>query len=62
MTRTLAVGEQAAVRIMLVHALDEGARRFYERFGFEPSPSNPMNLQMIVKDIRASLEAAATAG
>lgn len=59
MTRAIAVSEEAGVRMMLVHAVDEKARAFYERFGFEPSPTDDMNLQMIIKDIRRSLDAAA---
>lgn len=59
MTRAIAVSEEAGVRLMLVHAVDEAARGFYERFGFEQSPTDDMNLQMIIKDMRASLDAAA---
>jgi GNAT superfamily N-acetyltransferase len=55
MARSLAAAEQLGVRVMLVHALDEGARSFYLHHGFEPSPTDPMNLQLLVKDIRASL-------
>jgi predicted N-acetyltransferase YhbS len=58
MIRTVAVSEEAGVRLMLVHALSDSARGFYLRFGFETSPTDAMNLQMIVKDIRASLEPA----
>lgn len=56
MIRAVAVSEEAGVRLMLVHALDEKAAEFYAYFGFEPSPIDPMNLQMIIKDIRASLD------
>lgn len=59
MSRTVAVSEEAGIRLLLVHALNEDARRFYSHFGFQPSPTDEMNLQMIVKDIRASLDAAA---
>jgi GNAT superfamily N-acetyltransferase len=61
MMRAITVSEEAGVRLMLVHAVNDEARRFYERFGFEPSPTDDMNLQMIIKDIRASLDAAAGA-
>jgi hypothetical protein len=30
----------------------------YEHFGFEPSPSDPMNLQLLVEDVRVALDAA----
>lgn len=56
MTRAVSVAEQAGIRILLVHALSDDARSFYEHFGFEPSPSDPMNLQIIIKDIRAALD------
>jgi GNAT superfamily N-acetyltransferase len=56
MTRALFVSEQAGMPLLLAHALDEDARGFYERFGFEPSPSDPMNLQLLVKDIRLNLD------
>jgi GNAT superfamily N-acetyltransferase len=58
MVRALAASEEMGIRVLLVHALNEDARNFYLRFGFEVSPTDPMNLQRIMKDIRASLEAA----
>jgi len=33
------VAEHAGVRAMLVHALDDRAAAFYERYGFAPSPA-----------------------
>lgn len=58
MSRAVSVAEQAGVRLMLVHALNDDARAFYEHFGFEPSPSDEMNLQLLIKDIRATLDRA----
>jgi GNAT superfamily N-acetyltransferase len=58
MVRTVSVAEQAGIRLLLVHAINDGARAFYEHFGFEPSPSDAMNLQILVKDIRATFDAA----
>lgn len=40
---------------VLVHALDETARTFYERYGFEPSPTDPYHLLLRMDDIEASL-------
>jgi GNAT superfamily N-acetyltransferase len=57
MARTLAAAAELGIRVMLVHALDEPARDFYLHHGFEPSPTDPMNLQLLVKDIEASLSA-----
>jgi len=42
----------AAVRAVLVHAIDEAARRFYLHFGFEESPVDPYQLLLLVKDLR----------
>jgi GNAT superfamily N-acetyltransferase len=56
MSRALAVSEQAGMRLMLAHAVNEEARSFYEHFGFERSPSDPMNLQLLTKDIRLALD------
>lgn len=58
MSRALSVAEQAGMRLLLVHALNDEARAFYEHFGFEPSPSDAMNLQLLVKDIRLALDSA----
>lgn len=57
MLRGLKAAEHVGIRLLLVHALDDRARGFYERFGFEPSPTDPLNLQMITKDLRAALDA-----
>jgi GNAT superfamily N-acetyltransferase len=54
--RALSASEAVGMRVLLVHALDDNARRFYERWGFEPSPTDPLNLQMLFKDIRRSLD------
>jgi GNAT superfamily N-acetyltransferase len=58
MQRTLLVAEGTGVRLLLVHAVNEEAKSFYLHYGFEPSPSDPMNLQLLIKDIRANMEAA----
>jgi GNAT superfamily N-acetyltransferase len=58
MRRALAAAENMGIRALLVHALHASARGFYERFGFEPSPTDPLNLQLLIKDIRRSLDAA----
>ena len=59
MQRTLLVAEETGIRLLLVHALDHEAKGFYLHHGFEPSPSDPMNLQLLIKDIRATVEASA---
>jgi GNAT superfamily N-acetyltransferase len=42
-------------RAVLVHAIDESAKRFYEHFDFEPSPVHARQLMLLMKDLRASL-------
>ena len=39
------------LRALLVHAKDEDAKGFYEHFNFEPSPSDPYHLLLIMKDL-----------
>lgn len=39
----------------MVHGKDEGAKAFYQQFGFEPSPTDPFGLFLLMKDIKASL-------
>jgi GNAT superfamily N-acetyltransferase len=38
-------------RAVLVHAKDDDAKGFYEHFNFEPSPSDPYHLLLIMKDL-----------
>lgn len=56
--RALAGSEAIGGRAFLVHAKDEDARAFYARFGLEASPTNPLHLFLLFKDIRKSLNAA----
>lgn len=55
----LARCEQAAdvvgVRVVLVHAKDDRARAFFFRHDFEPSPTDPLHLMVLMKDVRATL-------
>jgi GNAT superfamily N-acetyltransferase len=44
--RAVAVSNDAGVRALLVHALHERARQFYEHYGFLPSPTHPMTLML----------------
>lgn len=53
--RTLQAAEIAGLRAMLLHAKDDAARSFYEKFGFEPSPTAPYHLFLRVSDIKMSL-------
>ena len=55
MLRTLQAANIAGIRAFAVHAKDDAARGFYERFDFVPSPSDPYHLFRLLKDIRAAL-------
>ena len=52
MQRTLQAADIAGIRAFAVHAKDDAARKFYERFDFIPSPVDPMHLFVLLKDVR----------
>lgn len=58
MLRTLAASQTIGVRAMLVHAIDEEARGFYLRHGLESSPTDPLHLMILIKDITQAVKAA----
>jgi GNAT superfamily N-acetyltransferase len=47
--RTVKAAEIAGIRAILVHAISEGAKRFYEKLGFIESPTNPMTMMITVQ-------------
>ena len=57
--RTLIIADQAGVRAMLTHPIDEDAERFYLRFGFEPSPVREQQLLLLLKDARRLMTSSA---
>lgn len=50
--RTMLIAEQAGIRAMLTHPIDEDAARFYTRFGFIGSPLREQQLLLLLKDAR----------
>lgn len=44
--RAVAVSQNAGVRALLVHALHERAKAFYQHYGFQASPLHPMTLML----------------
>ena len=44
--RCVLVSQNTGVRAMLVHALNDRARQFYEHYGFKVSPAHPMTLML----------------
>jgi predicted N-acetyltransferase YhbS len=57
MLRTNAASEELGIRLMLVHAKHEEVGRWYRRFGFEESPTDPLHLMLLIKDLRAHISA-----
>jgi len=53
--RTAQAAGIAGIRALLVHAKDDEARAWYLSFDFEPSPTDPYHLFLLMKDLRASL-------
>jgi GNAT superfamily N-acetyltransferase len=49
--RILTAADIIGVRAVMVHAKDEGARRFYEHFDFDPSPFDPLHLFLLIKEV-----------
>jgi len=47
--RTRAASNILGIRGLLVHALSDDAKAFYERYGFVASPERPMLLVMSLK-------------
>ena len=49
--RTAKAANIAGIRALFVHAKDDDARAFYERFDFRPSLTDPYYLFLLMKDI-----------
>ena len=56
MLTAVVASEQHAVRALVVNALDAPARDFYRRYGLEISPTNDLDLMILIKDIKATLD------
>ena len=50
--RTVAIADQAGMRALLTHPIGDQAARFYQRFGFEPSPMREQQWLLLLKDAR----------
>ena len=49
--RTARLAQDAGIAGILVHALSENAKHFYQHWGFVESPHNPMTLVARLKDL-----------
>jgi N-acetylglutamate synthase-like GNAT family acetyltransferase len=45
-SRAVSVSQNAGVQALLVHALNLQAKAFYDRYGFQGSPTNQMTLML----------------
>jgi len=52
MRRTVQVADIVGIRALAAHAKDDAARAFYAHFGFVGSPSDPLHLFILTKDLR----------
>ena len=52
-SRAVSVSQNAGVRALLVHALHDRAKLFYERYGFQESPQHPMTLMLRLGAVKA---------
>jgi predicted N-acetyltransferase YhbS len=55
LSRIAQAADIVGVRAVLVHAIDDDARRFYEHFDFDACPIDPFHLMLLLKDIRKAL-------
>ncbi len=53
--RTAQAADIAGIRCLLVHAKDDAGRRWYEGWEFEPSPTDPYHLFLLLKDLKGLL-------
>ncbi len=54
LARVCRASEQVAVRAVVVHAVDENAAAFYERFGFHALSATPRTLMVTLAELRTA--------
>jgi len=57
--RTMQAAEIAGIRTILVHAISEPAKHFYEKHGFIASPIDPMTVMITVAEAAKAIDHAA---
>ena len=53
--RAIGAAESVGVRAILVHAISDDAKAFYEKHGFRASPVEPMTLMITIEEARRML-------
>ena len=54
--RCINAADEIGARAVVVDALDENVRSFYERFDFESGPANQNTMMILMKDLKKSFE------
>ena len=54
-SRVIHAADTIGIRGLLVHAISEEAKAFYQGLGLDPSPLEPMTLMTTVADLKATL-------
>jgi hypothetical protein len=54
--RTIQAAEIAGIRAILVHAISDRAKRFYEKWGYIPSPVDPMGLMITLAEAQKAIQ------
>jgi GNAT superfamily N-acetyltransferase len=54
--RSAQAADAVGARLLLVHAKRDNATAWYLQYGFEPSPTDPLHLQLLMKDTRRFLK------
>jgi predicted N-acetyltransferase YhbS len=54
--RVINAADLIGIRGMIVHAISEDAKAFYEAVGFEPSPLDPLLLMITLADLKALID------
>jgi len=50
-----AAADTIGARVVLVDVLNEAAKPFYVKYGFEACPTDPLHLMVLMKDVRKTL-------
>ncbi|MCP9485374.1 MAG: GNAT family N-acetyltransferase [Gaiellaceae bacterium MAG52_C11] len=54
--RCVEAADAIGARVLLVHAKHDAAKSWYMQYSFEESPTDPLHLLMLMKDVRAFLD------
>ena len=54
--RTLQAAEIAGIRAILIHAISDEAKRFYENHGFTASPVDPLTVMIPIAEVARMLQ------